>query len=112
MLSPRCLHHATGNYGSRGMQKGCALRELLENADNWLPARPGEAFHYNNLSAGAAGVSVERAANRPFDDIMLVFSRLPSAPAMSRAASPRSVVLATACTLPVPIRKYNAQALS
>ena len=23
-----------GNYGSRGMQKGCTLRELLENADN------------------------------------------------------------------------------
>ena len=59
-----------GNYGSRGMQKGCTLRELLENADNWLPVRPGEAFHYTNLGAGAAGAAMERAANRPFDDIM------------------------------------------
>ena len=47
-----------GNYGSRGMQKGCTLRELLENADNWLPARPGEAFHYTNLGAGAAGAGL------------------------------------------------------
>ena len=37
-----------GNYGTRGMQKGCTLRELLENADNWLNAKPGEAFHYSN----------------------------------------------------------------
>ena len=53
-----------GNYGSRGMQKGCTLRELLENADNWLPARPGEAFHYTNLGAGAAGAAMERAGER------------------------------------------------
>ncbi len=67
-----------GNYGSRGMQNGCTLRELLENADNWLPARPGEAFHYTNLGAGVAGAAMERAANRPFDDIMqeLVFAPL------------------------------------
>ena len=57
---------------------GCTLRELLENADNWLPARPGEAFHYTNLGAGVAGAAMERAANRPFDDIMqeLVFAPL------------------------------------
>ena len=47
-----------GNYGTRGMQKGCTLRELLENAENWLNAKPGEAFHYSNLGAGAAGVVI------------------------------------------------------
>ena len=46
-----------GNYGTRGMQKGCTLRELLENAENWLNVKPGEAFHYSNLGAGAAGVA-------------------------------------------------------
>lgn len=54
-----------GNYGTRGMQKGCTLRELLENADNWLNVKPGEAFHYSNLGAGAAGVVMERAAEKP-----------------------------------------------
>ena len=68
-----------GNYGSRGMQKGCPLRELLENADNWLPARPGEAFHYTNLGAGAARSDLANGYSMRF---------------------------------PVPIRKYNAQALS
>ena len=59
-----------GNYGSRGMQSGCTLRELLDNSENWLPTRSGEAFHYSNLGAGVAGVVMERAAGMPFDDIM------------------------------------------
>lgn len=59
-----------GNYGSRGMQSGCTLRELLSAPENWLPSRPGEAFHYSNLGAGVAGVVMERAAGMPFDDIM------------------------------------------
>ena len=59
-----------GNYGSRGMQSGCTLRELLDNSENWLPTRSGEAFHYSNLGAGVAGVVMERAADMPFDDIM------------------------------------------
>ncbi len=69
------LTHSTairdeGNYGSRGMQSGCTLRELLSAPENWLPSRPGEAFHYSNLGAGVAGVVMERAAGMPFDDIM------------------------------------------
>lgn len=105
-----------GNYGSRGMQKGCTLRELLENADNWLPARPGEAFHYTNLGAGAAGAAMERAANRPFDDIMqeLVFAPLAiRASYVPGRIAPRSdLANGYSMRFPVPIRKYNAQALS
>ena len=105
-----------GNYGSRGMQKGCTLRELLENADNWLPARPGEAFHYTNLGAGAAGTAMERAANRPFDDIMqeLVFAPLAiRASYVPGRIAPRSdLANGYSMRFPVPIRKYNAQALS
>ena len=105
-----------GNYGSRGMQKGCTLRELLENADNWLPAKPGEAFHYTNLGAGVAGAAMERAANRPFDDIMreLVFAPLAiRASYVPGRIAPRSdLANGYSMRFPVPIRKYNAQALS
>lgn len=98
-----------GNYGSRGMQKGCTLRELLENADNWLPARPGEAFHYTNLGAGAAGAAMERAANRPFDDIMqeLVFAPLAiRASYVPGRIAPRSdLANGYSMRFPIPIRK-------
>ena len=59
-----------GPYGTRGMQPGCTLRELLDDPACWAQHRPGEAFHYSNLSAGVAGVAMERAANIPLDDIM------------------------------------------
>lgn len=59
-----------GPYGTRGMQPGCTLRELLEHPASWTGAAPGEAFHYSNLGAGAAGVVLERAAGMPFDDIL------------------------------------------
>ena len=59
-----------GPYGSRGMQPGCTLRELLENPASWQKTVPGEAFHYSNLGAGAAGVIMELAAGTPFDDVM------------------------------------------
>ncbi|MBR4038795.1 MAG: beta-lactamase family protein [Clostridia bacterium] len=59
-----------GPYGTRGMQPGCTLRELLESPASWLHTVPGEAFHYSNLGAGAAGVVLERAAGMPFDDIL------------------------------------------
>lgn len=67
-----------GNYGTRGMAPGCTLKELLDNPKNWLNIRPGASFHYSNLGAGTAGVLMERAAGRPFDDIMqdFVFSPL------------------------------------
>lgn len=105
-----------GNYGARGMQKGCTLRELLENADNWLNAKPGEAFHYSNLGAGAAGVVMERAAKKPLDDIMqdLVFSLL----AIRASYDPRRILprsdLANGYSMrfPLPLLKYNAQALA
>ena len=59
-----------GPYGTRGMQPGCTLRELLCNPACWRDAAPGESFHYSNLGAGAAGVVLERAAGIPFDDIL------------------------------------------
>ena len=59
-----------GPYGTRGMQPGCTLHELLANPASWRAAAPGEAFCYSNLGAGAAGVVLERAAQMPFDDIL------------------------------------------
>lgn len=59
-----------GPYGARGMQPGCTLRELLDSPESWRPDAPGEVFHYSNLSAGVAGVVLERAAGMPLDDIM------------------------------------------
>ena len=105
-----------GNYGTRGMQKGCTLRELLENVDNWLNAKPGEAFHYSNLGAGAAGVVMERAAEKPLDDIMqdLVFSPLAIRASYDpRRISPRSdLANGYSMRFPLPLLKYNAQALA
>lgn len=105
-----------GNYGARGMQKGCTLRELLENADNWLNVKPGEAFHYSNLGAGAAGVVMERAAEKPLDDIMqdLVFSPLAIRASYDpRRISPRSdLANGYSMRFPLPLLKYNAQALA
>ena len=59
-----------GPYGTRGMQSGCTLRELLEDPASWRSESPGAAFHYSNLGAGAAGVVLEHAAGMPFDDIL------------------------------------------
>ena len=59
-----------GPYGTRGMQPGCTLRELLAHPQSWRGAAPGETFHYSNLGAGAAGVVLECAAGMPFDDIL------------------------------------------
>ena len=59
-----------GPYGTRGMQPGCTLRELLCDPASWTACAPGAAFCYSNLGAGAAGVVLERAANMPFDDIL------------------------------------------
>lgn len=106
-----------GSYGTRGMAPGCTLRELLDDPQNWLPQRPGEAFHYSNLGAGAVGSVMERAANAPFDDIMRarVF-----APLSIRASyDPRRIVptgdladgYAVRGLLP-PVRRYDAAALA
>ena len=67
-----------GPYGTRGMEPGCTLRELLAHPSSWCSARAGESFHYSNLGAGAAGVVLERAADMPFDDLLRrrVFSPL------------------------------------
>lgn len=106
-----------GSYGTRGMTPGCTLRELLDDPQNWLPQRPGEAFHYSNLGAGAAGSVMERAANAPFDDILQarVF-----APLSIRASyDPRRIVpaddladgYAVRGILP-PVRRYDAASLA
>ena len=59
-----------GPYGTRGMQPGCTLHELLSNPACWRCDAPGQSFHYTNLGAGAAGVVLERASGVPFDDIL------------------------------------------
>jgi len=68
----------SGPYGTRGMESGCTLRELLENPKCWLPHAPGTAFHYSNLGAGAAGVILELVSGMSFDDMMQsrVFDKL------------------------------------
>ena len=106
-----------GSYGTRGMAPGCTLRELLCDPQNWLPQRPGAAFHYSNLGAGAAGSAMERAGGQPFDDLMQarVF-----APLSIRASyDPRRIVpaddladgYAVRGPLP-PVRRYDAAALA
>lgn len=59
-----------GPYGTRGMEAGCTLRELLDAQESWRKAMPGESFYYSNLGAGAAGVVMECAAGIPFDAIL------------------------------------------
>ena len=106
-----------GSYGTRGMAPGCTLRELLCDPQNWLPQRPGAAFHYSNLGAGAAGSAMERAGGQPLDDLMQarVF-----APLSIRASyDPRRIVpaddladgYAVRGPLP-PVRRYDAAALA
>ena len=79
-----------GSYGTRGMEPGCTLRELLADPANWLPRRPGEAFHYTNFGAGIAGVVLERASGLPLDGLMQrrVFSPL----AIRASYDPRRIV--------------------
>ena len=117
LLTHTAAIRAEGNYGTRGMQKGCTPRELLENAENWLNVKPGEAFLYSNLGAGAAGVVMERAAEKPLDDIMQE-SRLFPAGDPRQAVDPRRISprsdLANGYSMrfPLPLLKYNAQALA
>ena len=59
-----------GPYGTLGMQPGCRLRTLLEDASSFRSYAPGSAFYYSNLGAGVMGVVLERAAGMPFDDIL------------------------------------------
>ena len=86
-----------GPYGTRGMEPGCTLRELLSNPACWRECAPGQAFHYSNLGAGAAGVVLERAANMPFDDILKarVFDPL----SIRASYDPRRIT-------PIPLRSW------
>ncbi len=59
-----------GPYGTRGMEPGCTLRELLESKDSFTSYAPGSAFQYSNLGAGAMGVVLERASGQPLDALM------------------------------------------
>ena len=60
----------SGPYGTRGLEGGCTLRELLAAPDSWRDRAPGASFEYSNLGAGVAGVVIERAAGQPFDDVL------------------------------------------
>ena len=60
----------SGPYGTRGMESGCTLRELLGAPGSWRGRAPGASFEYSNFGAGAAGVVIERAAGMPFDDVL------------------------------------------
>ena len=106
-----------GPYGSRGMESGTTLRSLLEDPACWRESRPGEAFHYSNLGAGAAGVVMEKSAHLPFDDIMQ--SRVFSPLGVRASYDPRRI--APACDLAdgysvrgvlPPIKKYDAAYLA
>jgi len=106
-----------GPYGTRGMQPGCTLRELLSDPASWTAPPPGASFLYSNLGAGAAGVVLERAACMPFDDILKarVFAPL----AIRASYDPRRIVPADDLAdgysvrgiLP-PRRRYDAAALA
>ena len=107
-----------GSYGTRGMQPGCTLGELLADPRNWRDAPPGAAFHYSNLGAGAMGSAMEAASGETFEVIM---QRLVFAPLGVRASYAPSLILphgdladGYGVRLPLlpPRRKYAAEALS
>lgn len=106
-----------GPYGTRGMQSGTTLRSLLEDPACWRDAAPGQAFHYSNLGAGAAGCVMERASGIPFDDI--VQSRVFDPLGIRASYDPRRIAPAQDLAdgysvrgiLP-PIRKYDAAFLA
>lgn len=60
----------SGPYGTRGLEGACTLHELLAAPDSWRDRAPGASFEYSNLGAGVAGVVIERAAGRSFDDVL------------------------------------------
>ena len=106
-----------GAYGTRGMEPGCTMRELLENPANWLPQAPGQDFHYSNLGAGVAGALMERAAGEPLD---LLMQRRVFAPLRIRASYDPRVIrpaedladgYAVRAFFP-PSRRYDAAALA
>jgi len=106
-----------GPYASRGMQTGTTLRSLLEDPACWRESRPGEAFHYSNFGAGAAGCVMEKAASLPFDDIMQrrVFSplgiRATYDPRRVRPADDLADGYSVRGVLP-PVKKYDAARLA
>ena len=59
-----------GPYAQAIQGKSIPLRAVLQNPASWLPHRPGEAFHYSNLSAGTAGSALECAAGKPLGQIL------------------------------------------
>ena len=106
-----------GPYGTRGMQPGCTLRELLSDPACWRASAPGVSFHYSNLGAGAAGVVLERAANLPFDDILK--ARIFDPLAIRASYDPRRIIPAGDLADGYSIRgifpprlRYNAAALA
>lgn len=117
LLTHTAAIHDDGNYGTRGMQPGCTLKELLSNPINWLPRAPGDAFTYSNLGAGAAGCVMERAAGLPFDAIMQKYVFAPLGVRASydpRAISPTDDLAdgySMRGILP-PVRKYDAAVLA
>jgi len=117
LLTPSAAITDDGPYGTRGMQSGCTLRELLDDPASFTAYAPGSAFQYSNLGAGVAGVVMERAAGTPFDDIL---QRRVFAPLGIRASyDPRRIVpsddladgYSVRCFLPLR-RKYDAAALA
>ncbi len=104
-----------GPYGTRGMEPGCTLHELLAAPQSWRSDAPGASFLYSNLGAGAAGVVIERAANQPFDDVLRerVFSPL----GVRASYDPRRLGPSLADGYAVrgllpPVRRYDAAALA
>lgn len=106
-----------GNYGTRGMQPGCTLPELLADPQNWTPHRPGTVFHYSNLGAGAAGAAAECASDKSFDQLLQETVALPLGARMHyspRAIEPKEDLAdgySVRGVLP-PRLRYDAKALS
>lgn len=79
-----------GNYGSRGMQPGCTLRELLSAPENWLSAVRAKP----SITATSAQASRASSWNAPpacrltTSCVSACLSRFPSAPAMIHGAFP------------------------
>ncbi len=107
-----------GNYGTRGMQAGCTVGELLGDRQNWLDRAPGETFHYTNLGAGVMGCVMEAAAGETFEAIM---QRCVFGPLSMRASYAPSLIepredLADGYGVRLPLlppkKKYDAAAVS
>ena len=123
-VTPRMLltHTASlrdeGPYAALSPESCPPLSRLLADPCCWTDDPPGSAFHYSNLSAGVAGVVMERAEGMPLDSVMR--SRVFSPLGMRAAYDPRQIAPADCLadgyrvlSFPLPrLRRYDAARLA